>query len=331
MPEESDRETLARPGLVVGWMPASQRSRTLAERLGYDLLLLGRPGFRRPWSAPFSYPLLAARTLRALMRQRPGAVVVVAPPVFAPLAVLPVARLLTARVAVDMHSGAFLDRRWRWSLPLLRWAAKHVDVSLVTLDALRRHLSPSTPVIVLPDPLPGMSAERVARDDGRNAASLVVAVCGWGDDEPVEALAEAAGGAPWHLKVTGRPRRTVLAPGNVEFTGFLQDDAYASLLARADAVVVLTTRDYTLLSGAWEAIALARPLVLSGTPSLRATFGEGVTYTGNDAPSIRAACDAVLDDPRAEVRASQLRADWEHRTDEALAELKRRLGPGGPA
>ena len=329
MTEELDREDRrARPGLVVGWMPASQRSRTLAARLGFDLLLLGRPGFRRPWSAPLSYPLLAARTLGALLRRRPGSVVVVVPPVFAPLAVLPVARLLSARVAVDVHSGALLDRRWRWSLPLLRWAIRRADVCLVTVDALAGSLPRTTPLIVLPDPLPDMAAAPVAHKAGRNAPALIVAVCGWGDDEPVEALVQAAAGAPWHLKVTGRMRRIVPAPGNVEFTGFLADDVYASLLARADAVVVLTTREDTLLSGAWEAIALARPLVLSGTHSLRAAFGDGVTYAGNDAPSIRAACDAVLDDPAADARAAQLRAAWAHRTDEGLAELKRRLRIG---
>ena len=318
-------------GLVVAWMPVSQRSRTLAERLGFELLLLGRPGFRRAWSAAILYPVLAWRTLRAVMRERPRAIVVVAPPFVVALLVLVLARALGARIAIDIHSGALVDRRWRWSVPILRWTVKHADAGLVTLESLTDRLAGEPPPIVLPDPLPSMTVPgdgatgAVIRADGRGQ---VVAVCGWGDDEPIEALVRAAKGAGWTLIVTGRPRRSVEAPPNVKFTGFLSEAEYAATLAAADAIVVLTTREDTLLSGAWEALALGRPLIVSAMRSLRLTFGDSVTYAENDSAGIRYACETLLADPAAPQRAAELREAWAHRTDAALAELRRRLDDG---
>ncbi len=110
-------------------------------------------------------------------------------------------------------------------------------------------------VLVIPDPLPSLRPS----GDGSviKARPLVVAICGWGQDEPIEDLLASAVGRPWHLAITGRPRATPELPRNVQLTGFLEDEAYGRLLESADLVVVLTTRDETLLSGAWEALALA--------------------------------------------------------------------------
>ena len=72
-------------GLVIGWMPNSQRCSTLAERLGYEAALLGRAGFRRWWTAAIAYPYwpevgladpspaaAGDRRRRAAVRRTPG-------------------------------------------------------------------------------------------------------------------------------------------------------------------------------------------------------------------------------------------------------------------
>ena len=312
-------------------MPSSRRSATIAERTGADLLLLGRSGFRRPWSAPFAYPALAWRTIRALLGRRPSWIIVVAPPVVAPLLVLPIAWMLRARTAIDLHSGALLDRRWRWAVPLLTWLARRSSAAVVTLPSLATQLEAhGVPTLVIPDPLPDLAvpgpggSEREPASAGP-AEAEVVAICGWGDDEPLDALVDAARGASWRLALTGRPRRTLAMPDNVRSTGFLDADAFAATVGGAAAVVVLTTRDETLLSGAWEAIALERPLVLSGTPALRATFGDGPVYVDADASSIAAGIEAVLADPGAADRTRALRERFRAANDAALGRLRDRL------
>ena len=316
--------TDARRGLVIGWMPVSMRSQSLANRLGFGIRLLGRTGFRRPWTAPLAYPVQAARTIGAILRARPRALVVVAPPFVVPIVALPVARLVRARMAVDIHTGALVDRRWRWSVPLLAWACRRAGLAIVTLPSLAETLrARGVETAVLPDPLPDL----VPRSDG--GADGVVAVCSWAPDEPIDALIRAAIGRPWRLAITGRPGRVVETPDNVRLTGFLDDAAYVDLLAGAAVVVVLTTRDETLLSGAWEAIALGRPLVLSSTAALRSTFGEGPAYVEPTAESIAAGIESVLaDHAAASAVTAQLRDRFLAENDLAVRRVASHLAPG---
>jgi glycosyltransferase involved in cell wall biosynthesis len=310
-------------------MPVSRRSATLADRLRFDLALLGRSGFRRPWSAPLAYPLLAFRTIRELVRRRPRAIVVVAPPFVAPLVVLPIARLLRARVAIDIHTGALLDRRWRWAVPILAWACRRAEVAVVTLPSLAAGLQArGVDTLVVADPLPNLLVSGEASGSGDAGGGEVVAVCGWAADEPLDELCAAPRGRPWRLAITGAPRRSLETPENVELTGFLDDAAFARRLAAADAVVVLTTREDTLLSGAWEALAVERPLVLSDTQALRSTFGDGPVYVAPNAASIGAGIDAVLADRgRAAAATRALRERFGRDNDAAVGGLRRRLLP----
>lgn len=327
------RSPRLRPGLVIAWMPSSQRSATLARRLGFDLVLLRRVGFRRPWTAPFVYPVLMLRTALTIVRRRPRAILVVAPPVVAPLLVLPVARLTRARVGIDIHSGAFLDRRWRWSLRILRYLGRRADACVVTLPSLSRQMEGADRMIVLPDPLPELadSAEPVpvrARPARDRATPTVVAVAGWGDDEPLAELAEAARGQPWNLLITGNPRRKLSLPPNVILTGLLAPEAYANALRRADAVAVLTTRPDTLLSGAWESVALHKAIVLSDTAALRTAFADAAIYAGPTAACMAAAISEALANRRLlEARASRLAGRLVAESGEQVSLLLAALSP----
>jgi glycosyltransferase involved in cell wall biosynthesis len=318
-------------GLVIAWMPSSQRSATLAERLGFDLMLLGRAGFRRPWTAPFVYPVLMLRTAWTIVRRRPGAILVIAPPIVAPLLVVPLAGLARARVGIDIHSGALLDRRWRWSLPILRYLGRRADASVVTLPSLSHRMDGR--IIVLPDPLPHLPdstvpASSYRREKHDRATPTVVAIAGWGGDEPLGELAEAARDRPWNLLITGKPRHKLDVPPNVTLTGLLDPGAYADTLRRADAVTVLTTRPDTLLSGAWEGLALGKALVLSDTTALRAAFGDAAKYAGLTPTCIAAAISEALANRRQlEAKAARLADRLARESGEQVSQLLAALSP----
>src|SRR5262249_55862654 len=134
------------------------------------------------------------------------------------------------------------------------------------------------PVVVAVDPpidFPDLGPRQPA------AQFTVVVVSTFADDEPIGEVLEAARAPPdVHCAVTGNPvyaRPEWLAdpPPNVEFTGFLQRDTYYPRIWHANALVVLTTLDHTVLRGAWEALDLAQPLVLSDWPILRQYFHRG--------------------------------------------------------
>jgi glycosyltransferase involved in cell wall biosynthesis len=106
-------------------------------------------------------------------------------------------------------------------------------------------------------------------------------VATYSKDEPLEILPAAAAMLPdVRFAVTGAPRGSREDwPANLTATGFLSDDEYWRQLRRSAAIVVLTTRPSTLLSGGYEAMAVGRPLVISDHTVLRDYFADAALYT----------------------------------------------------
>ena len=80
---------------------------------------------------------------------------------------------------------------------------------------------------------------------------------------------------------------------NVRFTGFLDHVKYVSALKDVDAIVVLTKRDRTMLAGAYEALALQKPLITSNWGALKRYFCRGTIHVDNSARQIEAAVRIV--------------------------------------
>ena len=142
--------------------------------------------------------------------------------------------------------------------------------------------------VILPDRIPKVPLVEPVKLRGRK---VIAYICTFSEDEPYEEVIEAAGflEADIVVYITGNHRDRIdmgLLPSNVELTGFIDEQAYWSLLASADAVMVLTTRDGCLVCGAYETVALGRPLILSDTKVLRSYFNRGSVYVTPDSRSI---------------------------------------------
>ncbi len=72
-------------------------------------------------------------------------------------------------------------------------------------------------------------------------------------------------------------------PANVTFTGFLSESQYWSVLRNANLVVDLTMVDNCLKCGAYEALAVGTPLVLSSNAAWIEWFGGAARFAGNSA------------------------------------------------
>jgi glycosyltransferase involved in cell wall biosynthesis len=274
----------------ITWYPYCRRSDAIAAALGGSSHLIHYLSFKRPLQAPLKYLLQAATTWRALARDRPDLVLVAVPPIFAALPAWLYGRRSGARIVVDAHTGIFEHTRWRWLMPLTRAVLARVDVVVVTCEHLRQRVAAwGVPAVVIGDVPVHFSAGRapVPCDGPR-----VVVVNTFSVDEPVEAVCAAAAMLPEaRFFVTGDLRYARAAwlkqrPANLTFTGFLPEEDYAGLLRAADVVVVLTTYDHTMQRGAYEALALGKPLVTSDWPLLRATFSRGSVYVRNQPADI---------------------------------------------
>jgi glycosyltransferase involved in cell wall biosynthesis len=267
------------------WIDHNTRSESLARALNADLLAT-------PWSHPrqakstklAAWARSGLATLRRVRALPPGALVIVmAPPVFAPLLSL-LARRRGVTVAIDMHSGALDDPKWHWSLPIMRRLLRRADAVIATtreiLDGVELG---SAEVVLIVDPTlatPTPPPPVVTRHDSPPVRPYVLFPASGEADEPIDAVAEAAARLAGEIDivVTGRqPAR--LAGSALRLTGFVSAAEYRRLLANATLVMALTTREATNQRAACEALQYGRPLVCSATRMLRSTYNEAAVFT----------------------------------------------------
>jgi glycosyltransferase involved in cell wall biosynthesis len=276
----------------ITWYPYCRRSDAIAEALGGSSHLVHYLSFKRPLHAPAKYVLQAVATLRILWREQPDLVLVAVPPIFAVLPALLFARIRRARLVIDAHTGIFAHARWRWLIPLTRMLCTRTDAVIVTGEHLRKRVAEwgATAVVIGDVPVHFVAGYPPPPCTGYRVAIVNT----FSVDEPVDAVLAAARAVPEaSFFVTGdtrQARRAWLAerPANLTFTGFVSEEEYAGLLRAADVIVVLTTHDYTMQRGAYEAVALGKPLVTSDWQLLRETFSRGAIHVRNDAAAIAA-------------------------------------------
>lgn len=263
---------------------------------------------------PLRYLLLGARTLRVLIGRQPDVVVVQNPSLMLAAFALVLRHVLRYGLIVDAHNEAVqpFKNRQRWFASLSRWVVRGADLTIVT----NRHLAELVVQqggrpFILPDRVPSPPHTPAAKtlSDGFN----VVLVATFDSDEPCSEVFSAVEGTDITLYVTGNWRKltaaaAAAAPPNVHFTGYLNEQSYWSLLRAADAIVDLTLKENCLVCGSYEAVALAKPMLLSDSPASRELFGASAVFTDNSRNDIRRAL-------------SQLRV--ERATLEAAAESKR--------
>jgi glycosyltransferase involved in cell wall biosynthesis len=258
-----------------------------------DLRLIHYLGFQRPYHAPLKYVLQALHTIALLIKERPRIVFVQDPPVFATLAVClyTVLSLGRARFVVDAHSGALLHPWWkpfRWLQKLLYRRALVVITTNQTLAERVRSWGADAIALAGPPIDIGPGKAKVL-----SGAFNLVLVNTFSADEPLEAaLAGLAESPGTHLYVTGDVSKAGSSlleakPANVTFTGFLPDQGYLELLRGADAIMALTSEDYTLQLGGMEAVAVGKPLITSDLSFLREYFDRGTVHVANTPAGIR--------------------------------------------
>jgi glycosyltransferase involved in cell wall biosynthesis len=246
------------------------------------------------------------RTARILREETPDVVFVMTPPLFAAFPALLYAWRYRARVVLDAHTAAFLHPRWRHLQWLQRWLCRRSATTIVhnahLAELVRR--AGAVPTIISDVPVVYAEIEPFARSE----AFTVVVVCSFNYDEPIEAMFAAAALVPdMQFFVTGNPKylSAELAgrmPANMHLTGFVSTAAFGGLLTSADAVMTLTTRDHTMLRGAYEAIYQGTPVVVSDWPVLREFFSDGALHVDNSASGIAAALGTMR------ARSSEFRA-----------------------
>src|SRR5688572_24473265 len=190
----------------ISWAEHCSRSDHTARELGgaSHMVYLGWLG-SHPLTVAFKYAGQALRTWWILLRERPRAVFVMAPPVFAGLTVWLYAAVLRVPFVLDAHTAAFAHPRWaRWQW-LQRALSKRAATTIVTNEHLaafvRRAGGHAT---LVPDVPVRFGAIQPLE---RTTQFLVAIVCSFNYDEPVAEMLDAARALPdVQFLVTGNPR-----------------------------------------------------------------------------------------------------------------------------
>lgn len=287
-----------RPTLFVMWIDHNTRSEGLARALHAELLSTSWSHPRQPKTRKLAaWARSSLATLRRVRALPSGALVIVmAPPVFAPLIAL-LARRRGVALAIDMHSGALDDPKWRWSFTLMRRLLQRADAVIATTPESLRGIDLSgteTVFIVDPTLASGPVTSSLPPDIPTmatvGARPYVLFPASGETDEPIDAVAAAAVALAGEIDivVTGRqPAR--LAGSGLQLTGFVSTAEYGRLLAGAALVLALTTREATNQRAACEALQHGLPLVCSATRMLRETYQGAALFTAPDAVAIAAA------------------------------------------
>jgi glycosyltransferase involved in cell wall biosynthesis len=322
---------------AVAWARFQPRTAAIADAFaGEALFVSSRPGGRSAL-VPARYLAAATRTWRLLEQRQPQRVVVITPPVAAPVLAWAWCRRRHRQLVVDCHTGTFHSRRWGWARPIHRWLLRHATAALVHTEEARELVqSWGAPALLLPDDLP-CPADAEPRAAGSTGPTVLVAGSLDANEPVAESVAMASLLPQVQFRVTGDVGHlpaglTEGAPPNVTFTGYLPYRQFLGEMLAADVVAVFSTDAHIMNRAAFEAVGLGRPLVLSDLRGLRSRFGTGARFAANVPDAMAAVIQDALTQ-RAELAAGsrELARDLARQREGALAELRGMLeGPARP-
>jgi glycosyltransferase involved in cell wall biosynthesis len=207
------------------------------------------------------------------------------------------------RLIVDRHSNFKLNIlnkkkiKWRIFYKISRYTIQKSDITIVTNKYLRDLVDAcGGSGFILQDKIPSIiNVNRMILQGEIN----IVYINTYSEDEPYNEVIQAARYLPatWNIYVTGKLKKGIkvpIIPKNVILTDYLSENDYYSLIANCDIVIVLTNQEYTLNCGAYEALALEKPIILSNTKTISSYFFEGPYFVNNSSKEIEKAINLII-------------------------------------
>ncbi len=276
-------------GCFIVWLPFCHRSQSLAQALDFDIRFINP--FPRSWKIlyPLRYLVAAIVTVYTCLCYRRRAVAVMNMPVFLPLTVMALRRLLGLKVLIDNHCSIYRFRKWAWAVRLNDWALGHADAVIVhnpTDEA--RHAGRVRNLFLVPAVVTPMQLRRDA-GEAEPGPQPFIYISTYSYDDPVQPFLQAAASLPdVDFVMTGAVPDILRqqAPPNVRFTGYLSRPDYVALIGRSHGLITLTTEADAMQMGVEEAVCFQKACLTSGSPVLRMVLQDAGVFCASDAESI---------------------------------------------
>lgn len=264
-------------GLWITW-EFQRRNYGISSALGfrfYEIDMKG-PRFKR-------YLFSIAKTYTEIATNKPDIVIAQNPSIILSITVILLRKFCNYKVVIDAHNSGIYPREGKSSLLLsiAKWLQRKSDLTLVTNDEIKAVVeSNGGRAYVLPDKIPTVPTHKRTTLDGNKN---VVLICTFSDDEPYQDVIETASllKSDICIYLTGKYEGKVnlqKIPRNIKLLGYVSEDDYWALLQAADVVMDLTLREGCLVCGAYEALAVNKPLILSNTKTNKSYFSNVCVY-----------------------------------------------------
>jgi hypothetical protein len=254
---------------IIAWKKLSRRSELLAQALDGKLLF---------FKDNLPYVRATIKTLISVIRQKPQVLLLQLPQGPLLLEAYFLKKLVGCKIIADVHTGFLLNTDWKGLIlnapfvKLLSLADAVVAHNEAQLDIIPKNVKNKTVVVYDPWYL------ITTKDKINKQENYMVFPASFAPDEPLEEVIEAVNTSkhPLKLYITGNWKRSPelkkYASKKIQFTGFLSNQEFNDLLAGASAIITGTTREYTTMMSAWEAIAHNKPLAVTATKTLKTMY-----------------------------------------------------------
>jgi glycosyltransferase involved in cell wall biosynthesis len=283
--------------IFLTWANYSTRSQMLSQHFRAEIVYI------YPFDSEGHVPKALVRymvsfvlTLRILFKKKPDVIFSLNSPQPLLLAIYLFTRLFGGVYILDSHSAPFSHPRVQWLRPAYRFFASRAFFNINTNEFHQSLVESWGGRSFVISDIPLKIEDNYPRRKTNDRS--IVYVASFDFDEPLEEVLKTARKLPEvTFHITGKyhkaPQELLRKlPCNVQLEGFLPRSDYLGLLKSVKAVMALTTRDFTMQMGAYEALSLEKPIITSDWPILRTSFGNGAVYVKNTSESIH---DGVLE------------------------------------
>ncbi|MFA4834035.1 MAG: glycosyltransferase [Patescibacteria group bacterium] len=286
--------------IFIIWGREAELSRWLAKGLGAEL----KQVYIEKWGKVklpvfIRYIAQSIKTLFILLARKPEAVIVQNPPIFCALTCYFYCTIAGAKLAIDSHTAAFLDRKWIFFHWLFKFIAKKADLNTChnfkNLSVLKEWGIEPAMVIQFYNPVykeeelkPELKDEKISELLKKSRLPIMMVNRFACDDDWLTVLAAAAllpettffitGNLPASLKETLKRNM----PRNVCLTGYLPHKEFMKLMWRCRIILAFTLRKDTVLWSIREIMALGKPFITTDSEVLRHYFSEVALFTKSD-------------------------------------------------
>jgi len=317
---------MAKKGVWITW-EVQRRNKGISSALEWPLYEISYDGNRI-----IRYIKSLFMTFMILLKERAEVVVVQNPSILLAIFAILMKYFFRYKCIIDAHNAGIFPREGRSSLlnAVSRLIQRRADYTIVTNESLALTVNKNNGrVIVVPDrlPEPPYDVEFPILTGKVNFAFI----CTYSSDEPYDEVVKAARKLPKDIVIhfTGKNAGKINPnniPENVKLLGFLPERNYWGLLSSVDCIIVLTLREHCLVCGAYEAVSLGKPMILSKTTAIKNYFSLGSIYTEPNAESIRQAVLDFIDQRDSLVKElivleNKLKKGWENSFSELVEQI----------